>query len=78
MKAICPEGLVPCKEERLDLNDLLLGHLPTQPLVQKPSCTAVLHSVPDCRAKVECYWQPGIGGVDQENKEEEEKLFRYN
>lgn len=55
MKAICPEGLVPCKEERLDLNDLLLGHLPTQPLVQKPSCTAVLHSVPDCRAKVECY-----------------------
>lgn len=45
MKAICPEGLAPCKEGRLDLNDLFLGHLLTQALIQKPSCATVLHSV---------------------------------
>lgn len=78
VKAICPEGLAPRKEERLDLNNLLLGYLSTQALIQKPSCTVVLYSISDCRAKPECYWQPGIRGVHQENKEEEKELFRNN
>jgi len=54
MKAICPEGLASCKEGRLDVNDLLLGHLLSQALIQKPSCTTALHRESDCRAKLEC------------------------